>query len=341
MSRYLILCALFLCGLIGCATRQASQHLDRLGWAQEEHGVSLAAVGLVKKNGRMILRSGMRFDGTQAKKITWEDVSVSSHAFSGNVAMRLVNPNEVSDELTNMSSSDKELAKVHLKRAVKVARTFTENMRLLGNRQVELNIFTSPRSDGYMLDIDSDLLNGPIRLVIGNPAPEFIGHHAWWVSALAGAIHELTHVNQNLLLSQDDGLDAAAHMRINREAAAWIAERCAELAFYKSISDERLRGLSDESKNPLRMTWPVLDFTEAFPGLREGRFEPNLDVVKELDPYTSMQGALLGQAVMYLLSDNGKVNLRDDVQNAERNRYCSYILNNTPNFSAGEYKKEL
>lgn len=337
----ILLCMCLLVGLGGCATKRLSEYMDHTGWVQERPGTSLAGVVIVSSNGQQVLRSGIRFDGERGSAISWEDTVVGPSASAGSVEIRVVYPVEVEAELTEILSSNANEIDENLKTAVRVARAIIEDMTLLAHRPVQLNIFTSPVSAGYMLDIESKVDTGPIHLIIATPHPKSIGNPGWWAGALANSFHELTHVHQKFIVLQSVEEDGPNRKLINQETGAWIAQRCAEMAFYKTFSDELTALEQETGENPVLATWPVLDLTEAFPGLREGKFNPNVEAVEELDRFVSRQGGHMAEAVMYLFSNDGDVDLMDEAQNHEREEYCSYIFNNTPDFAAGDYMGEL
>lgn len=337
----LLLSLALLCGLTGCASRQVSDGLDHLGIVQKAPDlISLSGVGIVSEDGRKLIRAGMRFRGKKATRIRWADTSIAASVSHGNAEMRLIYPNKADDELSDILASQAVAIDSEMKRAARVARSIVEDMKLLAHRPVIFHIFTSPFAGGYMLDVDSEIDNGPIQLLVARPSSESLDQ-TWWISALKGAIHELTHVHQGLFLVDGSGPDPASKYRTNWEVAASLSEKCAELDFIKDLTKE-FNATSDEPNyEPLITTWPVLELTDTFPGLRERYFDPNMQALEALAPNHGSKGVYIAEAVMYLLSDNGEVNVNDSDQNQVREQYCSYIYNNTPDFAAGDYLGEL
>lgn len=144
---------------------------------------------------------------------------------------------------------------------------------------------------------------------------------AWWAAVLDNVAHELFHVHRG------SSKFASKFRQIDEEAAATISGTC---------------GLMD-----VAVSWgelPAIDYSTvlerpegraAFPGLSEGRFEPDIDALQQVKG-VSAQGRTLATAVLYTKLPEGILEVADEGSRDLIYEYCSELLNEVPSFSTGE-----
>lgn len=158
------------------------------------------------------------------------------------------------------------------------------------------------------------------------PDPTMAGERAivsWWAAVLENVAHELFHVHMRMGRTQVE----SDFPLIDEEAAASINGTCglmdAALSWSElptidhSTAAEPFRGLS------------------AFPGLSQRRFEPDMSVLQQVEGL-SVQGRLLGTAVLFSKLPDGVLDVADAESRELVFEYCSELLHHVPAFTAGE-----
>lgn len=138
----------------------------------------------------------------------------------------------------------------------------------------------------------------------------------WWAEVAATAIHELLHLNYDIVPGD--------HSRVNEEAAASLLETCLK----SDIAAETQGGLgfrSDilASKNQ-----------RFFPGIEDGAFFPAADELATL-PHASIRGDNIASAILYLEMGREQFLYRDTSELKLLKQACLRFGREIPNFSEG------
>ena len=306
----LLLCAL---AASGCAYQRASstsgQYADR--------GIS---VNTITRAGNGDLISFGRLAGSPQHEIKGVSVIHQFQTPTG-VTVRLSEPER--EEYRGQTSGEAVANSV-----VKFSSAIDSTLARYSDRihsGATLEILIVNRNVGAYRGIRSQA-GAPVSLsfLVHAPDSELVGRDAilsWWAALLENVAHELFHVYQRLAQVEP------GYPQVDEEGAATIAGTC---------------GLMDAA-----VAWgifPTIDHSTAierpesrlaFPGLAEGRFEPNMDALRQVEGVT-VQGRMLGTAVLYTKFPDGSL----DVANAESREsvfdYCSELLDRVPAFSLGE-----
>lgn len=312
----------------GCASRQVriSEVMDH---KHAGSSASWAGVAVVESGGGLQLKSALRYAGERSSPLTLEQTRIAVEGHAGNTTFRVLYPAHQAEQMASLTGSpETEFARV-AELAARVADGFVREMRHVAGRSIELDVFTAFDSGGYLLETESNLMSGPLRVLSVTSSIADANTLEWWAFALAGALHEMAHVNHRLQLSDPGRTKFSDDELTNQETAASIVEFCANLEFVASVT----AGRDDQL---FELDWSALELPGAFPGLRDGRFEPDMKRLREAWPHPTNQGSALASAAMYRFSENGSIDFSDAQANDRRQAYCRFVLNQVPDFVAGK-----
>jgi len=314
----------------GCASRQV-QVAEVMDHEHAGSSASWAGVAVVESGGGLKLKSGLRYSGERSRRLTWEQTLLAVEGRAGNTTFRVLYPAHQADQMAGLSGTPQtDFARV-ADLAAQVADRFVRNMQHMDGRKIDLDVFTAFDSGGYLLEAESDLRSGPLRVLSVMPSIADAYTLEWWVVALSGALHELVHVNHRLQLSDPAREKLSDDELTNQETAASIVELCANLEFVSAAN-------ANGDDQTFELDWSALDLPEAFPGLRDGHFKPDMQRLREVWPHPTNQGKSLASAAMYRFSENGSIDFGDAQTNDRRQAYCNHVLNHVPDFVAGELR---
>lgn len=143
---------------------------------------------------------------------------------------------------------------------------------------------------------------------------------AWWAGLIRSVTHELYHLHQRL-----SDLDST---QLDGEAAATIVEACSLIQYAKQVGADPtidVHWIQDDPRT-----------SSIFRGLEEGQLNVDLDRLEAIGG-VSLQGQVLGTAVLSLLSSSKTITLGASEEIESIFRYCDQLSRQVPKFHAGDW----
>lgn len=205
-------------------------------------------------------------------------------------------------------------------------------MEKLQQRRIALSFFASGDSNAYNHVRRSPVDGDEIEVVVRASAEGEFRSGRWWLANTSVAAHELVHLNHGLLghsMPKDDH-----EVETNAETAAMIVGYCTEYQFVERASEPGERaGVAAKfefSYEPERL--------DAFPGLKDGAFEPVPERVREFSPSPHGQANLMSTGLMSMMFERMRGALDYRVERDAMYAVCERASNEIPDYLNGDWK---
>lgn len=319
-------CPIFIAILGGCATSSLSHQINEYAESEEISNASLGGISVTNGDTRLIT-SVVRIPGPTARKVTSIDIIFRQPVSWGQLVV--ARPAEESGGVSPLSEFSDQQAEAIAKIFSRSLADQLHEAKSLHDREIELLIFSSTELRGYYYSVEQNTGEEPLRLVVAARSLSQSTDPTWWAAAAGSAAHELAHFNQLML---DPNLGSRDREAINVEAAASIAEFCAELSFRGQLA-------ASAGDKEIAVSWDAAEYPEVFPELDEGSFKPRLEAQKRWTDPTNI-GKLVASAVIHVNTAGRPIQVDSDGSIPELQSLCSVVRNQVPDFVSGKLGAE-
>lgn len=302
----------------GCAGIQADREVTRYA----DEGWSVNGIRLMHGTGGYEVLSVGRLAGEGSARV--RQVEPMHRTFSaGFVHLQFFTSPDHPDEL-GQSRVAGEIEKVGVSLASALSR-LVARFNAFSNIRVNLDVVLAPENSGAHYRTRSPM-DEAVTISILFPFPGLSGEmgstdlRAWWSQLASTISHELYHLHHDL-----SELGAS---RINEEVAASFIENCARLHLAMETGSHPLIDVAWLPEDPRAK--------RAFPGLEEGKFEPDQRALEKDFPLLSIRGRALGSAVLYVLTEGHGVHGDDPGPRGRILDYCDRLVREVPDFIGGD-----
>jgi hypothetical protein len=315
--------ACFLCATLlfsGCASIEGAS--ERLYRDLDFEDSSLSGVAFRKSGSDKKIFSVIRTSGDNAERLVHRDLETVFDEDYNWGRLKIVSPRRSVEMVNSWIDSNNEFLELAQASAMAIGDVLAP-MRAFQDRKVAVAVFAAPSEDSYVYSKSSHLSDIPLEVLVASPGSG--GHPVlWWLGVSDIVLHELTHINHEVIGETDLSPDLDA----NSEAAAEIIGACAKVRFVELTR----AGLDDPGH--LKFTFESQGYMHLFPELENGEFNPNMTELVKITN-TSTLGAILGAAAVYMLTHD-YIDFSEKQQLRKLYDYCATVANRIPDFVSGQ-----